>query len=93
MIPLEDCKDGHVYRVVARNFTVAVFRKAAAGFVGLRDKGNRYFLFEETHREAGAPFGTVAPLEELGKCPVGETQGDDSLVLYLKKMEAEKEDQ
>lgn len=68
-IPLEECKDRYVYRIRSRNLRVGVFCKATNGFVGIRLKFGRLFLFEEYHYDTGAPYGTVWPLEELFELP------------------------
>ncbi|HEX5426571.1 MAG TPA: hypothetical protein VFW94_23690 [Candidatus Acidoferrales bacterium] len=69
MIPLSDCKPGYLYRLRARNILYGVFRDSG-DFVGIRDKfGNRY-LDVEVHYEGSRYFGTAAPEEEIGPCPV-----------------------
>lgn len=70
MIKLEDCKHGYTYRISSRNLIYGVFNKPVNGFVGIREKFTREYLFTEFHWDTGAPFGTVNPLEELEECPV-----------------------
>lgn len=70
-IPLEECKDGHTYRINSRNLLCGVYKAAVKGFVGIREKLGREYLFTEFHWDTGAPFGTVRPIEDLlENCPV-----------------------
>lgn len=72
MIPLKDCKDGYIYRIHSRNLIVGLFNKENSGFIGIREKFGHHYLFTEFHRETGAPYGTVSPKEEIGKCPLAD---------------------
>jgi len=65
-IPLDQCRDRRVYRVLSRNLSLGVFRASSRGFIGIRTKFGSRFLFEEYHWDTGAPYGTANPLEELG---------------------------
>jgi hypothetical protein len=69
-IPLEKCKHGHLYRIHSRNLELGVFNERTKGFVGIREKFWKLYLFTEYHADTGAPFGTVHPLEEIEECPV-----------------------
>ena len=69
-IPIEECQDRHVYRILSRNLLVGVYSEATKGFLGIRTKFNNRYVFEEYHRDTGSPYGTVAPQEDLGiVCP------------------------
>lgn len=70
MISLKDCKHGYTYRIRSRNLTAGVFDAQKKGFVGIREKFNHLYLFTEFHHDTGAPYGTVAPQEEIEKCPL-----------------------
>lgn len=70
MIPLKDCKHGFVYRIHSRNLSIGVFNLEASGFVGIREKAGREYLFTEYHRDTGAPFGTVSPEAMIEECPL-----------------------
>lgn len=72
MIPLKECQHGYTYRIVSRNLSIGVFNKENSGFVGIREKFGDRYLFTEYHRDTGAPYGTVAPQEEIEKCPVDD---------------------
>ena len=69
MIPLNECKPRHVYRLRSRNLLFGVFDEHSGGFIGIRRKFERTFLFTEYHHDKGMPYGTVSPLEDLGALP------------------------
>lgn len=59
-----DCVEGHVYRVDARNFSVAVCAGVGV-FIGIRTKfGNRYLDVE--YGDSGPFFNTVRVIEDMG---------------------------
>jgi len=70
-IPLNECRNGWVYRLASRNLGFGVFVQASNGFIGIREKFKHKYLFTEYHRDTGAPFGTVRPEEELEPAPPG----------------------
>ena len=74
MIPLEECKHRGLYKIQARNFSYGVFNKNQNGFVGIREKFSRKFLFTEFHHDTGPPYGTVKPLEFIEMCPLTEVK-------------------
>lgn len=65
MIKLAECKPRTVYRLNSRNLEIGVFN-GSEGFIGIREKFDRRYLFTEYHHDTGAPFGTATPLEEIG---------------------------
>ncbi len=69
-IPMSECKDGYLYRIFSRNLTFGVYREAARGFIGVREKFGNEFLFMEYHYDTGEPYGTVLPQKELEQCPI-----------------------
>ena len=69
MIPKSECKDRTFYRIRSRNLTFGVFCVETGGFIGLREKFDQIYLFEEYHHDDGPPYGTVTPLEELEELP------------------------
>lgn len=77
MIPLNECKPGHLYRLRARNILYGVFN-GHAEFVGIREKFDHRYLDKEVHFEASRHFGTATPLKEIGPCPIEDlrTSGD-----------------
>lgn len=71
-IPKEECKLGFVYRICSRNLAYGVYTgHEKGGFVGVREKFDSLFLFEEYHWDNGPPFGTVKPIEEVCELPEG----------------------
>lgn len=65
MIPLRECKNRVLYRVLSKTLSIGVFCKETGGFLGIRTKGGYTFAFEEFHLEKGPSIGTVTPLVEL----------------------------
>lgn len=68
-IPLSECKHGYLYKIDSRNLNTGIFNSENNGFIGIRTKFGREYLFTEFHYDTGAPFGTVKPLEEIGRSP------------------------
>jgi hypothetical protein len=64
LISLEDCVDGAIYKIVARNFGIALFAKASNSFTGIRYKFGDRFLSEEYHYDAGGTVRPVATVEQ-----------------------------
>lgn len=58
-----------MYRIASRNLISGVFSKETSGFVGIREKFGRVYLFEEYHVDTGKPYGTASPYEDLGEIP------------------------
>ncbi len=86
-ISLENCEEGFLYAIEARNASVGIFIKEKSGFVIPRYKFG-YFLFTEDHWDTGEPHGTVRPFFKLEKIPpeieTALEQGDEEEVLkYL----------
>jgi hypothetical protein len=46
-----------------------VFNQDTQGFVGIREKFKKLYLFVEFHFDTGAPFGTVSPIKQLEALP------------------------
>lgn len=65
---IKDCIKGNLYKISARNFTLAVY-DGNMGFIGVRGKFKNEFLDTEYHWDKGPPFGTVKPLIDLGPIP------------------------
>lgn len=68
-VPLEDCKDSHLYEVQARNSGIGVFVNKYNGFVIPRRKFDKLFLFIEYHWDTGMPHGTAKCYRELEAAP------------------------
>lgn len=85
MVPLAECEVGAVYRVEARNFRVAAY--AGDGkFVGVRKKWGFRYTDTEFHWDAHPRWGTVCPLERVGRIPhrlLTERSSDQLLIAAL----------
>ncbi len=94
-IALEDCEDGWLYYISARNASVGIFRQATSGFVIPRNKFDHDYLFEEYHWDTGPPFGTVCPLVKLERVPpslagrAARTDPGGRLLEYLMRRQRE----
>lgn len=65
-IPKDQCLGRRFYRIRSRNLSFGVYNPETGGFLGIREKFGRRYVFEEYHWDNGPPFGTVHPLEDLG---------------------------
>lgn len=81
MIPISKCKDGYLYRIVARNASLGIWNEKNKSFSISRFKFGDNFIFEEFHWETGPPYGTARPLEELEKSP--NLQSTNQMIVYL----------
>ncbi len=78
-IPLAECTVSMAYRLASRNLAVGMF-DGAGGFIGIREKFGRRYLFTEYHWDTGEPFGTVRPMEALE--PYSGALSEDDLGLF-----------
>jgi hypothetical protein len=86
MIPIDDCKDGWLYIIRARNSYLGVYKKDEEGFTIRRVKFTSVFLFIEYHWDTGEPYGTAKPLKELYQVPPEILNGPEEEILsYLEK--------
>ena len=69
-ISIEECRNGWLYRIYSRNLNLGIYRQDDCGFVGIRHKMGRRYLFAEFHWDTGEPFGTANPLEAICECPI-----------------------
>ena len=87
-IPMDQCKEGYLYRIDSRNLTFGIFREESKGFVGIREKFGSEYLFTEFHFDTGTPFGTVNPEEELEQCPLDDLgERNPELFEWMKQKE------
>jgi hypothetical protein len=86
-----ECVYGYTYRISARNFRIGVYVGGdKGGFIGLREKFFREFLFTEYHWDLGGNWGTVQPIEVIEICPVSPLEEDSTeLFDYLRAREAD----
>lgn len=89
-IPINKCKEGHTYRIRARNGRIGIFiKKHRSGknvFALSRHKGTNYVDFEE-HWDNGPPHGTVRPFNDLDEAP--NFKDDQEKLDYLNKLTKE----
>ena len=97
-IPIDQCIEGHVYRIRARNGRIGIFMKEHRFtirnreycgynvFVLSRHKGNNYVDYEE-HWDNGPPHGTVMPFNDLGEA--SNFKDDQEKLDYLNKLTKE----
>lgn len=83
-IKIEDCKDGWLYKILARNAPLGIYCVEKKAFIISRFKGNANFLYPEEHWDTGEPFGTVKPITPLELAPIFTT--DNNKLIYLNSM-------
>lgn len=86
-IKIEDCKDGWLYLIAARNSCLGIYDEKDKGFVISRFKFKNNFLFTEYHWDADPTFGTVKPLKILEQAPHFDTDSDKLQYLNEKTKE------
>jgi len=84
-IPLSECKDRGVYRVQARNFSLAAFRAADRCFIGIRHKFDNRYLFGEVGDETAFPMDYLEQLPEGIECTWG-AEKNLPLFEYLERL-------
>jgi len=90
-IPLEQCKDGWLYHIAARNATLGIYRADKQGFEIRREKLERIYRFVEYHWdwEGGEilfgkkQLGTAKPIQEIGPSP--EFKSEKEFIQYMEK--------
>jgi hypothetical protein len=76
IIKMGDCKDGHLYKINARNTLVGIYDKDKLGFRYNRCKFGNYFMDIEYHWDIGdvlhdmRQHGTARPVEDMGPAPI-----------------------
>lgn len=88
-IPIEECKEGFLYRVHSRNFNYGVFVKSdkrfkKPSFLGVGCNFGKYFIETEFHYDSDDSFGTASPNFLIKECPVDWTD-NDVLLNWLKE--------
>jgi hypothetical protein len=87
MTKMEDCKDGFLYFIDARNASIGIYSKANLGFIISRQKFQSNFLFIEYHWDIGdvqpemKRYGTASPIKEIGPVPKTINDKKDSSVM------------
>lgn len=92
MIPMDECKDGWLYIIRARNSNLGIYQAKERGFLIRREKFRSVFLFTEYHWDTGAPHGTASPIKELFEVTDEMLHAEEpELLLYLKQQADERE--
>lgn len=68
-ISVDQCIDGGLYIIDARNFDVGLYNSYSQTFIGIRTKFKDVFLDEEIHWDVNEHNGTVKPLEFINVTP------------------------
>ena len=89
-LKIDDCVQGGLYEVDARNFSLGVYNKKEQGFIGIRYKMGAEYLDLEFHWDTGEPYGTVRPIKYLEECP-HEAKDTDNPELFKWLIEKRKE--
>lgn len=76
-IPLNSCRDGHLYYISGRNSNCGIFRKNEKGFSVARYKFGDWFLDTEDHWDTGAPHGTAMPYIDICESPNFKTEEEE----------------
>ena len=76
-IPLVECKHGHLYKVLARNFSFGIFDIVRNTFIGMNDK----FLDTEDHWDYNN--GSAKPIELICVYPKAVV-GNQEMLEWLK---------
>lgn len=72
MIPIAEMQDRGVYLIDARNASVGIWNASTKSFTISRHKWVDNYLFEESHWETGAPYGTAIPIEFIEHYMLGD---------------------
>ena len=88
-IPMDQCRDGWLYSIAARNATLGIYRESELGFEIQRIKLGSVFSFVEHHWDIGtripedAQYGTVKPIEMIEVAPGFEDE--KAFLDYMKR--------
>lgn len=96
-ISANNCIDGGLYKVYARNFSLGMFDHFDQTFIGIRRKFHDIFLDKEIHWDTDDCYGTVKPIELVSIIPQNfnfhnyqnDRQIYDDLFLWLKQKRKE----
>lgn len=88
--PMEELEHGRAYRISCRNLVYGVWDATTKGFVGIREKLGREYLFTEYHYDYDANLGTVWRAEPDELCPLGDlSEGEFSTLCFFHQREVE----
>ena len=84
-LSIEKCKQGGLYKILARNFSLGVYNLKDQGFIGIRQKFTMIYLDLEFHWDTGTPYGTAKPIEFLEMCDLEVDENNNDLFVWLGK--------
>jgi hypothetical protein len=104
-IPIEQCVNGKLYKLLARNIKIGVYKREPKHpdvatpessewffFYGIRTKFGSRFIDAENHWDA-KEFASCCPMEEIGELPahidISEARGNTELFEWLEAKEKE----
>lgn len=81
-IPIEQCKDGWLYHITARNASLGIYRSQKQGFEIRRDKLGSIYRFVEYHWDwtggeilfGKKMLGTAKPIKEIEEAPTFKSE-------------------
>ena len=79
-IPRNELVDRRVYLLISRNLSVGAWNEANGGFIGIREKFGREYLFTEYFSDGVSPVGTASALKDLGVVVADGIPMDESLM-------------
>jgi hypothetical protein len=91
-IPLEQCKDGWLYHIAARNSSLGIYRADKQYFEIRRQKGNEVYKFSGEYHwdwQGGEMWfgnkwlGTSKPLQEIEKAP--QFKDEKEFIIYMER--------
>jgi hypothetical protein len=80
-IPMEECIEGNLYWIDARNSSLGIWDAEQQGFHIRRVKFSSVFRFVEYHWDTGPPYGTATPHLDLGPAP--ELEEEKEFLEYM----------
>ena len=89
-LPLDQCKDGYLYHIAARNASIGIFRADRKGFEIRRKKFSRIYRFVEYHWDTGVPYGTVKPIAEIEQAPTFASEPE--FIAYMESKDTSSEE-
>lgn len=89
MIPIEQCKPGWLYQIIARNADLGIYDPKEKGFKIRRIKFSDIFIFTEIHWHADEHYGTAKPIREIEEAPKEVFKSEEAMLAYLEQKHVE----
>jgi hypothetical protein len=90
-IPIDECKNSHLYIIKARNASIGVYKKEDYSFQISRFKFTSNYIFGEYHWDIGnikpdmQCYGTAKPFHLLEELPIEWLNDEVTLIGFLNK--------